>query len=243
MIRLDSDIDSAIHVRARQRALIEWRGPRVAEMLLNPYRFGGAATDPFFGSVDSLLHFGGLNGSTTFTDEKPKTWTRTGAPVISTTESKFGGSSGRFPSGGKISAALGPIGTGDFTVEAFVRPDGIGAGYRAIWFNTAGSGVGLYQKANTFIWYEGGDRCVSAAISAATWYYVAIRRASGTLSLYLDAVASGTTHASTVNLATTQYVGSNAATTEDFVGYIDEFRVTSLARTISTVPTAPFPNS
>lgn len=197
--------------------------------------------DPLFASVDSLLHFEGANGSTTFNDVKGKTWTVTSPAQISTAQAYFGSASGRFTAGSKISAAF-PNSVSDFTVEAFVRPDIVSAGYRAIWFNAGGTGIGLYQKANTFIWYEAGDRCVSATISANTWYYVAVVRVSSVVSLYVNAVASGTTYTSTTPPATTQYVGSNAANTEDFIGYIDDLRVTIAARTISSTPTASFPD-
>jgi hypothetical protein len=207
------------------------------------YAANAGPSDPLFASVDTLLHFEGANGSTTFTDVKGKTWTVSGSAQISTAQQYFGTSSGRFAgSGAKISAALGSM-SGDFAIEAFVRADIVSAGYRAIWWNAGGTGVGLYQKANTFLWYEGGDRCVSSAISANTWYYVAVVRVSTTVTLYVNAVASGSTYSpSTVPMAATQYVGSNAASTEDFVGYIDEMRVTLAARTISSTPVASFPD-
>ena len=53
-------------------------------------------TDYLWNYVSSLMHFDGANNSTTFTDHKGKTWSRAGSPIISTTQSRFGGSSGYF---------------------------------------------------------------------------------------------------------------------------------------------------
>ncbi|HET7655575.1 MAG TPA: LamG-like jellyroll fold domain-containing protein, partial [Luteimonas sp.] len=51
------------------------------------------------GTVKTLLHFNGTHGSTTFTDETGRVWTRGGNTIISTTQSKFGGASAFFDGG------------------------------------------------------------------------------------------------------------------------------------------------
>jgi len=86
-----------------------------------------SSTDPHFANVGLLLHMDGSNGSTTFTDSSPNalTVTPSGNAQISTAQSKFGGSSGLFDGTGDflspaITSAL-TFGTGDFTVEAWVR--------------------------------------------------------------------------------------------------------------------------
>lgn len=86
--------------------------------------------DQYWDYVSSLLHFNGANNSTTFTDQKANTWTRSGSPVISTEKSKFGGSSGKFSrysyiSTNNMSGFLFGA-TEDFTVEAWLYiPSGI----------------------------------------------------------------------------------------------------------------------
>ncbi|USI87758.1 hypothetical protein LZ086_06975 [Acinetobacter johnsonii] len=52
--------------------------------------------DLYWENISSLLNFDGANNSTVFTDEKGTIWSRNGSPIISTAQSKFGGSSGRF---------------------------------------------------------------------------------------------------------------------------------------------------
>lgn len=76
--------------------------------------------DYLFTYVASLLHFDGANGSTTFTDQKAKTWTRVGTPTISTTQSQFGGASGYFSSNRNITTPDHGdfnFGSGPFTIE------------------------------------------------------------------------------------------------------------------------------
>lgn len=78
--------------------------------------------------VDSslLLHFDGADGSTTFTDDSPQSQSVTvaGGAEIDTSQSKFGGSSGRFPSTSSYGAVIGDpsltVGAGDFCFETFI---------------------------------------------------------------------------------------------------------------------------
>ena len=75
-------------------------------MLIDAYRFGcggGGGTDPNFSSVTSLLHFDGVDASTTFTDVKGKTWTASGSAQLDTAQAKWGPSSLLLGSGAYIS--------------------------------------------------------------------------------------------------------------------------------------------
>lgn len=104
-------------------------------MLINPYvsfgSGGGGPTDPYFSSVSSLLHCDGADASTTFTDQKGKTWTASGNAQIDTAQSKFGGASGLFDGNGDYistpSHADFSFGSGEFTVEAWVRFNSLAA--------------------------------------------------------------------------------------------------------------------
>lgn len=92
-------------------------------MLRRAMMAGGG--DPYWANVVSLLHMDGANGSTTFTDQKGKTWTPNGNVQISTAQSVFGGSSAAFD-GVNDSLSIAShadfgFGTGDWTVECFVR--------------------------------------------------------------------------------------------------------------------------
>jgi len=101
-------------------------------MMLNPYRFGGGAVDPYYASVSMLLHFEGTNTSTTITDSSPIAlqWTAVGDAAISTTRSKFGNSSLRLNGAGYVRpadmAVADPyfdLGTGAWTLDMQVWLD------------------------------------------------------------------------------------------------------------------------
>lgn len=84
-------------------------------------------TDPYWANVVSLLHFNGAQDSTGFTDETGKVWTPRGNAKITTAQSKFGGASGDFDGvNSAIESAASTdydFGTGDFTIEGFIRPN------------------------------------------------------------------------------------------------------------------------
>jgi hypothetical protein len=220
---------------------------------------GGGATDPYFANVVALLHFDGPNGSTTFTDQiATNTWTRNGSSTISTASSKFGGSSANFPVG-----TLSPIsttdktalqmGTSDFTIEGWFNPvaptNGFGVCYLKGVNSTGGLSIGVTPTVITV--RRAGTTDLTASVSISTWSHVAVVRASGVLTVYLNGSSVATSSLAFDNNDTdTLYVGSNSATIGDnrfsYGGYIDDFRVTKgVARYTSnfTPPTAPFPNS
>lgn len=77
------------------------------------------------GEIISLLHFNGANNSATFTDETGKSWIRDGSCVISTAQSKFGGSSFRTSANGQrlrlpaASATEFNFGSEPFTIDCW----------------------------------------------------------------------------------------------------------------------------
>ena len=84
-------------------------------------------SDPNFSNVSLLLHGNGTDGSTSFVDSSgtPKTVTPFGSAQISTGQSKFGGASMLFDGAADYvtipNSASFEFGTGEFTIEAFVR--------------------------------------------------------------------------------------------------------------------------
>lgn len=95
---------------------------------------GNAATcrkpDPYWSNVALLLNMNGANGGTTFTDSSPtpKTISRYGNTITSTTQYKFGGASGYFDGSGDYLAtndhADFAFGAGEFCIEGWVHPTG-----------------------------------------------------------------------------------------------------------------------
>lgn len=223
------------------------------------FRQAVAASDPYFSSVSSLLHFEGSNGSTTFTDQiAANTWTAHGSGVISTADKKFGTSSGNFPYN-----TLSPIstsdkaslqmGTGDFTIEAWVNPQAPPNNF-GVWYlkgvNTTG-GLSIGTTPTTITVRRNGLSDVIATVSISGWSHVAVVRASGVITIYLNGVSVKTDSTAFNNNDTDLlYIGSNTSSggnsAYSYVGYLDEFRITKgVARYTAnfTPPTAPFPNS
>ena len=84
---------------------------------------GAPGTDPYWANVSALLHFEGANNSTTFTDQKGRTWTPSGGAKIITTASMIGSSAGSFGGGSDIIRTASTtdldLSTGAATVEGY----------------------------------------------------------------------------------------------------------------------------
>ena len=199
-------------------------------------------TDP----TSLLLNFDGTNGSTTFTDDSG--WghavTANGNAEISTTQSKFGGSSVALLSRSDT-ASLSPsstfaFGTGDFTVECWfysTQDETFGGtlfGQTEVGVNyfsfRAGTGDPV-QRRLSFRYDTNTEFTHHATYSLNQWHHAAVVRSSGTVHLYLDGVQS-TSSASVpfdfTNLTYNPTIGSHSHSTAaaKFFGYIDSLRIT-----------------
>lgn len=221
----------------------------------------GGGTDPYWSNVSALLHFEGANGSTTFTDQTGKTWTATGDAQISTTQFKYGASSGVWPD--SVSAPLICTSSSvitlasDFTVEYWVYQATNGSTLRvhAHFFNNAGTnnGLNIYRNADSgMLQVDNGLTATTAgtiAIALNTWTHIAVVRDSGTIRGYVGGVQA-LSHAAQSYPATIDRsrIGAFKDGGYRYHGYMDDFRVTNgVCRypggTTFTPPTAPFPNS
>lgn len=246
MSRVLKSTDVRVALRARQRGF-----------LLNPFRFGGGS-DSSFSSVIALMHGNGTNGSTTLTDSSPaaKTYTAFGNAQLSTAEKKWGTASMLFDGTGDYFRTTDNMsdfafGTGDFTVEVWVKTTSTGA-YCGI--------CGNYQIAqNTFtlfmdtsgllVWAIAGANIKTSATSINTgaWVHVAVCRSGTTLRMFVDGVQQGgdLTDATTYTSGTNFRVGDDGSSTF-WNGNIDDLRITNgVARYTAnfTPPTAEFPDS
>lgn len=227
--------------------------------LLNPFRFG-VGGDPNFVNVSLLLHSNGSNGPTTITDSSlaPKTLTVLGNAQISTSQSKFGDSSIYFDGNSdRLSTPTDTafqLGTGDFTIEMFVRPDAGGSGID-YFISTAYLGaewfvISYNHTTNVFklqgVPSVGGD---SPTYATGTWHHIAISRVSGTGYFYVNGVVAHAFPATADYSQQIFYIGgadsSIAAAANWFQGHIDEVRITKgVGRYTAnfTPPTAAFPD-
>jgi hypothetical protein len=182
-----------------------------------------------------------------------------GNAQISTTQSKWGGSSMYFDGTGDYlykpyDQLLNQL-NGNFTIECWIYPTT--SGVLQIFAGSAvssGSTNWLFEitSANkvSFSWVNAGTTPVSfdatstASISTNTWTYVAAVKNGGTITVYINGSADGTSSPTGTyrNLSGGIAIGR----TGDynglyFTGYIQDFRMSYYARTITASPTAAFP--
>jgi hypothetical protein len=128
-------------------------------------------------------------------------------------------------------------GTSDFTIEGWVYFSAIGAAQAIFDQRATATDIAILIEINAAgapRVYINGSYVIThgSTISATTWAHVAVVRASGVMSLYLNGVAAGTTYSDTNFYANKAIVlGSYFSNTARMTGYIDEFRITNkLAR-------------
>ena len=211
-----------------------------------------APTDPDFLSVSVLLHMDGSNGSTTFTDSSSNAITVTGYgnAQISTAQSKFGGASAYFDGSGDYlltASSLAPLqmGTGDFTVEAFIRPTSSVASYKSLIGLTSSDTDTLYILSGQLVWYISGTAAGTIAVD--TWYHVAASRQGTSLRVFIDGTLVNTsTNSNNITTGRLSVGATGSLAGEFFQGWIDELRITKgVARYTAnfTPPTAAFPDA
>lgn len=221
------------------------------------------SSDPYFAKVVALLHMDGTNASTTIIDSSasPKNFTANGAQ-ISTAQSKFGGASAVFDGSSyfinSADNADWDLGTGDFTMEAWIRTNTVAAGQGLIVARQEGGSNHVIQFRRNgsdidFITRDTGGAnllvvTASAAISANTWHHVAASRNGSTLRLFVDGdLKNSGTISNTLNCSEALTIGAlyDGIYSSYFNGYIDDVRITkSIGRYTAsfTPPIAAFLN-
>ena len=195
-----------------------------------------------------LLHKDGDNASTTFNNDAkhrlPVAVSAVGNAQVSTAQSKFGGASALFDGTGDYLDLTGPnMGSGEWTLECFVRSDDVTA--TTIIYDDREPGSGndtagdaLFYVANTsLIFYSNGSsRITNNSITVNnTWYHVAVvRDSSNNIKMYVDGTNVGSTYSDSSTYAQpdgTGRIGHNHdGSGFDWSGYIDEFRISNTAR-------------
>jgi Concanavalin A-like lectin/glucanases superfamily len=209
----------------------------------------GFVPDPQFNLTTLLLHADSGNGANnnTFLDSSSNNLsiTRNGTPTQGTFSpfsqtgwsNYFNGTTDYLTT----NAAVGNLGTGDFTVECWVWLVSKPQLYPAIWSNYNSFTTGAlslfagHQSATATNFHVAHNGTFPAITSSSTiqynvWTHLVVERYNGTLTLYVNGVANGTYNSSTTNIAT---VGSNfyIMDTGDSIssgyvnGYISNFRV------------------
>ena len=142
--------------------------------------------------------------------------------------------------------------SGDFTVECWFYATST-SGTRCIFAignESAGRQFVNVQGSNLYTdEYGAGGVDINGTgngVSANTWHHCALSRSGTTVSLYLDGTRVGSiTSSDTIGNSNNIYIGTLSDGAVDFVGNIDEFRVSTNARYTGasyTVPTSGFTN-
>ena len=220
------------------------------------------STQPLTAVSGTSLLLSGINASI-IDNTMNSSLSTIGNTSISTTQSKWGGSSVYFDGSGDYlivptSSAM-QFGTGDFTIECWVYLTAKPTTQPAIFCNynsfAAGS-ISLFagHSSSSTTQYQVAINGVFPAIQSTStivynvWTHLAVVRSGSTITLYINGVADGTANSA----ASLNGVGSNwsIGTMLDFIadgyinGYVDDFRITKgVARYTSnfSVPTGPFP--
>ena len=212
------------------------------------------ACDPFWNKTVLACHFDGTNGSTTFTDEKGHTLTANGNVQISTTQSKFGGASAYFDGAGDYLVIPGDdmnIAQGDFTVEGWLysgNTAGLGGTRNIAHFNAGSSGgLHIHRSDAGMLVVDNGSSATThgnIVIQPFIWTHFAVVRSGSTVKGYVNGVECLSHTAQTYAAATQVQIARywNASNVGDFLGYIDDLRITKAARYTAnfTPPTSAF---
>jgi hypothetical protein len=161
-----------------------------------------------------------------------------GNASISTTQSKFGGSSMYFD--GTTDCLFRPTspnfgyGTGDFTIEFWLYLNAVGT--QTVVSNLASSGSTaphIYYLTGSGLKYftANADRISGPALSTGTWYHIAISRYSSSTRMFVNGSQVGSTYADSNNYDATAPLGvgdygSTPTGSNTLNGYINDLRIT-----------------
>lgn len=172
----------------------------------------------FTGTTEALFQFDGADGSSTVTDDSasPKTMTLVGSPtpLISTTQSQFGGASLNFANAASY-ATLGSSGEFDFltdtatnwTIEFWLRLDSLTGGrcilakgsnsgtMTCLLIFVSATGVASVSLYNGYSYGGNYAQTAAGAVAVNTWCHIAAtyERASRSLRISCNGVASSST--------------------------------------------------
>lgn len=196
----------------------------------------GFVPDPFYNNVSLLLLANGANNSTTFIDSGPASRTVTtwqDSPVITTSQSRFGGGS---LTGGNVQVPYSSafdFGTGDFTIEFWFRYQGSLLSDFRFTNSTSGSGYFAFGSRSPSIGFVAEFVTWDAEVSwtrpsANVWTHIAATRQSGVNRFFSNGVLLGSANSSrSWSMGGNPFtVFASRQTSSGGQVYLDDFRVT-----------------
>lgn len=207
-----------------------------------------AAADASFASVSLLLKADGTNGSTSFVDSSVNSLavSRLGSPTISTTQSRFGGSSAYFDGTDdalRVSSSQCRL-SSSYTVETwfYLNSYGVATHGSGIFFNgtttsdlnrvalsvlpNGGMTAAGFGGSATPIWVAASS---AGLVSLNTWTHVAVASDGTTVRLFINGALAASAATSVIStLPNTFHVGlyRSGSALRYLNGYIDDFRIT-----------------
>ncbi len=178
-----------------------------------------------------------------------------GNAQISTTQSKWGGSSMYFDGTGDYlltqSNVVNGLGTGNWTIEYWVNPVSVSAESIHVDFRSGSGAVGptVGNSAGGAVFFQtsGVNRITGSTLSTGTWTHIAVSKSGSSTKLFINGTQSGSTYtdANTYTTPARVCVGvdDDSSPNAYLNGYIDDLRITKgYARYTAnfTAPTAAF---
>lgn len=209
------------------------------------------------GNTLLCLHFDGTNGSTSFPDDGPLGFTLTDVSnvTVATATPKFGSGAGNFDAASYLSVpanAAWNFGTGALTIDFWHKSTSLASLYYFLDMRdageTAGTTIYVYVLADGSVHFgHGAVEAASAAgaITTSGYHHVACVYSGGTLTVYIDGTASGSTASDSTSIdcsAAAWKLGARHTAANFTNGLTDEFRFSNSARWTSnfTPPAAAY---
>ena len=167
----------------------------------------------------------------------------------STAQNKIGSSSILFDGNGDLLEVGGSSNWYDFgadgnpwTMEAFIRFDTVSITQNIFWQNNTFIGISYVTGSGIKVQLNNGGINFTASFSPSinTWYHLAVvRQTNNTTTVYIDGTSIGSGTISGGSTASYKVeIGARSPSTNEFDGYMDEIRISSVARfTSSFTPT------
>lgn len=204
-----------------------------------------------------LAHMDGTEGSTTFLDSADShVITVMGNTHVDATTFKFGTGSAVLDGSGDglhlDGSADFTYGTGDFTIDFWIRLNATGVQQKLYYNDSVGATIFI----DLYIWSDnkiyltvgGVDRITSTTgLTTGSWYHIALTRGTAQTRLFLNGTQEGGTYSDSNDYlfggAPTPYIGIRDGGTFSLNGWIDELRIikgTAYWTSDFTPPTAPY---
>jgi hypothetical protein len=187
-------------------------------------------------SGDYIYLSGPIYGFATVFDRSPKSVTYYGTAQNSTTQKKFGTSS--LYVGGALTDyaevlndSTIQLGTGNYTLETWVYITSTTGTQNVLYKGTVDNTAVRISIGSGGLFGRHGPTVIGGtAVTTNTWHHVAMSKSGSTLNLYLDGTRIATTTGVTSNVSNTDPLHIGGRGLEGLVGYLDDVRVSNVAR-------------